>query len=258
MDYQKTFQKRADAYAYAVETYPHVLDHEFKTAVEMCNIQPTDIVLNIPAACVPLDQYFDVTPKRYIAYETTQSFAERVHVPHCDFFMIPEPPRSIDKIISLASLHHMSNEERGRFYKKCYDLLHDDGQLIIGDVKSHSKESRLLDEFVHTHSAGHHGLFWSEADRTLLEQHGFQVEIVLKTYPWVFDTMDAMNDFCKHLFGLDNATAEELKQGIQTYLQPVMVNGIYHVEWHLIYFIATKLPNSVPYDSNTVELRMQE
>jgi hypothetical protein len=254
MDYNNTFIKRADAYTYAVTTYPHVMDNEFKTAVDVCNIQLTDVIINIPAACVPLDMYFQVRPKRYIEYETNKSFAERVNMKYCSFFGIPEPDETIDKIISLASLHHMTVNERDIFYKECRRLLHQNGRFIIGDVQDASKECIWLNEFVNTYnSSGHHGLFWSEADRNLLEQNGFMVDIQLKTYPWIFDTKDAMIDFCKHLFGLDKATDQEIDNGIETYLQPIYINDTYMIEWHLLYFIATKSPVHSLDDRNTTE-----
>lgn len=259
MDYNNTFIKRADAYTYAVETYQHVMDNEFKTAVEVSNIQSSDIVINIPAACVPIHKYFDIRPKSYIEYETNKSFAERVHIHHCSFFTIPEADTSIHKIISLASLHHMSVNERDTFYKECQRLLYQGGQLIIGDVQDASKEAIWLNDFVNTYnSSGHNGLFWSEADRNLLEQNGFAVDIQLKTYPWVFDTKHAMVDFCTHLFGLDKATYEEVYNGIETYLQPKYINDKYFIEWHLLYFIATKRLDHVPIDSNITCDRLLE
>lgn len=259
MEYERTFEKRANAYTYAVETYPYVMDNEFKTAVKVSNIQSSDIVINIPAACVPIHKYFDIHPKRYIEYETNKSFAERVHMHHCSFFTIPEADASIHKIISLASLHHMSVNERDIFYKECYRLLYSGGQLIIGDVLHSSKEDIWLNQFVNTYnSSGHNGLFWSEADRNLLEQNGFAVDIQLKTYPWVFDTKHAMVDFCTHLFGLDKATYEEVYNGIETYLQPVYHNDKYFIEWHLLYFIATKLQIYSPIDLNITCDRLLE
>ena len=244
MDYYNTFIKRANAYSYAVNTYPRVMDNEFKTAVDVCNIQLTDVIINIPAACVPLDMYFQVHPKRYIEYETNKSFAERVNIQYCSFFNIPEPDETINKIISIASLHHVSVTERDIFYKECRRLLHQNGQLIIGDVQDASKECIWLNKFVNTYnSSGHHGLFWSEADRNLLEENGFVVDIQLKTYPWIFDTKEAMIDFCKNLFGLDKATDAEIDNGIQTYLQPVYINNTYMIEWHLLYFTAIKYPD---------------
>jgi hypothetical protein len=254
MDYYHTFIKRANAYTYAITTYPRVMDNEFKTAVDVCDIQLTDVIINIPAACVPLDKYFQVHPKRYIEYETNKSFAERVNIPYCSFFSIPEPDESISKIISIASLHHMTVNERDIFYKECQRLLCQGGQFIIGDVQDASKECIWLNEFVNTYnSSGHCGLFWSEADRHLLEQNGFVVDIQLKTYPWVCDTKEAMVDFCKNLFGLDKATNEEIENGIETYLQPVYINDTYMIEWHLLYFIATKHPDHSLIDPNTTE-----
>ena len=259
MDYSNTFKKRVDRYTYAIETYPYVMDNEFKTAVEVSNIKETDVIINIPAACVPLHKYFQIHPKRYIEYETNKPFADRVNIKYCSFFDISESDVSINKIISLASLHHMTLNERDIFYKECQRLLYQDGQLIIGDVQIDSKEDVWLNKFVNTYnSVGHNGLFWSEDDRDLLEQNGFIVDIQLKTYPWVFDTKHGMVDFCKNLFGLDKATDEEIENGIDTYLQPQYINDKYMIDWHLLYFIATKHQvHSQVYQNITEDLRQE-
>ncbi len=52
MNYNSTFTKRCHSYAYALQTYPNVLQYEFQTAVEELAIEPDDILLNIPASCV--------------------------------------------------------------------------------------------------------------------------------------------------------------------------------------------------------------
>ena len=45
MDYNYTFNKRANLYKYSIERYPNVLKNEFETAVEMCNIKEGDVLL---------------------------------------------------------------------------------------------------------------------------------------------------------------------------------------------------------------------
>jgi hypothetical protein len=238
MDYNKTFESRCEAFKYAMETYPHVMAHELRTAIEMCDIQSNDTLLNIPAACIPLSNFFIQKPKAYIEYETNKKFGDLMRIPHAEFYDIPERPTSVSKIISLASLHHATQEERRAFYVEARRILDPSGALIIGDVLADSPQARWLNIFVDAHNpAGHKGIFWSENDSALLEETGFAVQVVKKQYTWDFKSRQEMIDFCHNLFGLTNATDETIESGIQTHLSPVFNDdGSIQIPWQLIYF----------------------
>ena len=107
------------------------------------------------------------------------------------------------------------------------------GKLIIGDVHVGSREDKWLNEFVNRFN-GHNGKFWSEEDTRLMS--GFNVTTEMKHYPWAFASRNEMVDFCKHLFGLKNASHAEIDEGLQKYLMASDTE----FEWSLIYFIATK------------------
>jgi SAM-dependent methyltransferase len=260
MDYDKTFEKRGSAYKYAIETYPHVLENEFKTAIEMCKVKSSDIILNIPAACIPLNKYFTVKPHKYIEYETNDNFATLLSVKTCKLNKIPEIDNSIDTVISLASLHHTNNTEREEFYSECYRVLKSDtGKLIIGDVIENSKESIWLNVFVNKYnSLGHKGNFWKESDKNILELKGYSVNMKYTEYTWNFNSENELVDFCKNLFGLDLASAEEILLGINTILDPETINGKIYVRWNLIYFIAIKAPIFLQFQADTVDSPQQE
>lgn len=243
MDYNNSFKNRVNNYNYAITRYPNVLENEFKIAVDMCDIKDTDIVLNIPAACVPLHEYFKIKPKKYIEYEINHSFSKLMDVSHCNLESIPEQNDSIDTIITLASLHHTTEIERNEFYKECYRILRNcSGKLVIGDVIKNSKEANWLNIFVNKYNSnGHNGLFWCNNDKYLLELNGYDVKIEIKKYPWIFNGEEDLIDFCRNLFGLDLATNVEILNGINTYLCPVKKDNIIMIEWSLMYFISTKL-----------------
>ncbi len=245
MDYNQTFTKRAHSYAYALQMYPNALQREFEVAVEELDIQPKDILLNIPASCVSLSSYYTTKPHIVYEYETNTEFAELTNTPVCSFFNIPLPNESVSKIISLASLHHMSQEERPLFYKECYRILKPGGELVIGDVQADSKQANWLNTFVHTYnSQGHKGLFWSESDSSLLQQAGFTTHLVERNYPWLFSSKDDMIDFTKHLFGLDLANPETIVHGLDEYLTVFKAKQFYGFMWKLLYFHCHKAPSS--------------
>jgi SAM-dependent methyltransferase len=237
MDYDKTFDTRGHKYKYATETYPRVLDSEFQTAIDMCELEPGMILVNIPAACVPLHKYLPADMEiGYIPLESNKNFAELTGVPYSPLDSIRLPDKSADVIVSLASLHHASDAERRDFYRECRRVIRPGGRLVIGDVMRGSTQDGWLNTFVNMYnSAGHNGQFWSGEDARLLEACGFKVTTKNPMYTWDFESNVSMIDFCKNLFGLDRATDAQIEQGLVQYL------GAWNcsIPWQLIYFIAT-------------------
>jgi SAM-dependent methyltransferase len=232
MDYDLVFSKRAAEYNYAVKTYPHVLVNELRTAAEMVNAKKGEIVVNVPGACVDISPYLDSGVK-YKPYETNATFAKIASVNYSEFGVIPEADESVDKVVSLASLHHSTDLERIVFYKEALRVLKPGGTMIIGDVNAGSAQDFWLNTFVRQYN-GHDGKFWSVTDAELMT--GFTVSVSVKKYNWTFNTMEEMVDFCRNLFGLDKAPNEEIIDGLKSYLGANETG----FEWSLMYFIAIK------------------
>jgi SAM-dependent methyltransferase len=232
MEYDKVFDKRALEYSYAVKTYPNVLINELSTAALMVDARPYDTVVNIPGACEDIRKYLPDTVI-YKPYETNKIFADVTGTPYSANFDIPEPDNSVDRVLSLASLHHSTDQERIKFYKTVHTCLKPNGKLIIGDVYINSNQDKWLNEFVNKYN-GHNGKFWAEDDKKLMS--GFQVETIIKNYKWTFSSKNEMIDFCKHLFGLKNASDLEILDGLRKYLLATDTE----FDWSLIYFVATK------------------
>jgi SAM-dependent methyltransferase len=237
MDYNKTFESRGHKYKYATDTYPHALDSEFKTAIKMCELKPGMILVNIPAACIPLHNYLPADAEfGYVPLESNKAFANLTGVPYSPLDAIQLPDKSADVIISLASLHHASDSERIVFYAECRRVLRPGGRLVIGDVMRGSTQDAWLNTFVNMYnSAGHNGQFWSGADARLLENSGFKVTIKNPMYTWDFESNVGMIDFCRNLFGLDCAADSQIERGLVQYLGAKNCS----IPWQLMYFIAT-------------------
>lgn len=232
MDYDLVFKNRAVDYNYAIQKYPNVLINELSTAAFMVDAKPNEVIVNIPGACVDISKYLP-SSVIYKPYEINKMFSCITGIPYCENFYIPEPDNSVDKIVSLASLHHSTDEERIEFYKSAHRCLKPGGKLIIGDVSINSRQDKWLNEFVNKFN-GHTGKFWSVDDTKLMTD--FHVKNETKNYPWVFSSQNEMIDFCKHLFGLKNATDLDLIEGLKKYLMATDTE----FEWSLLYFIATK------------------
>lgn len=73
---------------------------------------------------------------------------------------IPLKSQSVNKILCLASLHHLNNEERINTYNEFYRILKPNGKLIIADVIKNSNQSIWLNNFVNNYNSnGHNGIF---------------------------------------------------------------------------------------------------
>jgi SAM-dependent methyltransferase len=238
MEYKEQFSKRADSYFLAMSTYPDVMKEEFQTAVNSLNLQGGETVVNIPGGCVNLERFFDSTIQ-CLSFEIDERFAKKVGQPVCSLSAIPCPNASIDRVITVAALHHSSKEERRQFYKEIKRILKSDGLFVIADVLEGSSQDKWLNGFVNQYnSLGHKGTFWSEKDKSLLEEEGFSVQMVTKSYAWRFVDREAMVVFSKDLFYLDKANLGEINEGLTSILQATETT----IPWTLAYFICTLDP----------------
>jgi SAM-dependent methyltransferase len=238
VDYGTTFVERAISYLHAMQTYPDALAQEFANALDILQPRPGDVILNIPAGGVPLEKHVH-RDCALINLEFNKEFCDIAHVKQCAYNKIPLDNCSVDKIISIASLHHLSLEERQDFYRECHRILKPDGRFVIADVLKGSKQDVWLNKFVNEHnSKGHNGLFWTESDAGTMD--GFNVSICTRKYDWVFTDNLALLDFSRNLFGLDRITDMEYLQGsINEILTVKQHENKTLLEWELIYFVLT-------------------
>ena len=234
MDYIRSFTNRAHSYSNAMDLYQNVLDEEIITAIENLELKKDDILLNVFAGGIPIDKYIkDELNITYFAFDMHKDFLEN-SIKQFTFDKIQMKSNSVNKIICIATLHHLSIDERDVLYKELNRILIPGGRLVIADVISDSPQAKWLNGFVDKYNSnGHNGLFFTNDDSKLLEKNNFKVDISINNYNWNFKDEECLLHFCKLLFGLDLCTDDKLLlNSIKEYLH--YDNG--KIPWQLIYF----------------------
>ena len=241
MDYVHIFNNRIEQFMYAVQTYPHCMEHELITAVNELDIHDNEIIVNLAAGGLHIDTYIS-RPITYLPFDfSTEWCMYDKRVIYTSYENIPLEDESVDKIIILAVLHHFTDEERSALYKECYRILKKSGKLVIADVIKNSRQDTWLNNIVNSYNPyGHQGQFFDKEDAELLQMQHFDVQIAHKKYDWWFINQAEMLDYLKKLFYL-TISDEELINHIHAILKPLTIENKFYVEWELIYFIGRPL-----------------
>jgi len=244
MDYIKSFTNRGHFYLNAIQLYNNVLDEEMMTAINNLQLKKEDVLLNVFAGGIPIDKY--INPElniNYLAFDIHKDFIVD-SIQHFTYDKIPVQSNSVNKIICLATLHHLNIHERDILYSEFYRILIPGGMLVIADVICNSPQAKWLNEFVDTYNSnGHKGLFFTEKDSELIAKNKFNVNVTINKYNWNFKNENDLLHFCRLLFGLDLCTHDDLLlNSIKKYLHYIEPNRNQDgkIPWKLIYFNCTK------------------
>lgn len=238
MDYLKSFTNRAHSYSNAIELYNNVLDEEIITAIDNLDLEKDDILLNAFAGGIPIEKYINNELNiKYLAFDMHKDFIVD-SIQQFTFDKIPVESNSVNKIICLATLHHLDICERNILYSEFYRILTPGGMLVIADVICNSLQAKWLNEFVNKYNSnGHDGLFFTANDSKLIQTNGFNVDVHIENYNWNFKDEKNLLDFSRLLFGLDLYIDDNvLLKSIKKYLH----YNNNKIPWELIYFNCIK------------------
>jgi ubiquinone/menaquinone biosynthesis C-methylase UbiE len=240
MDYNSSFENRAKSFLFAVNTYPHCMEYEFKNAIEELELKDGEILLNLGGGGLNLDKHITKNIK-YIPVDFSKEFSRLCNIPHINYNKLPFRDNSVDKIIILALLHHFTNDERTELYRECYRILKPSGKFVVADVFKGSKQDTWLNTFVNKFNPfGHNGNFFTREDALLLSFEGFSIDTKIKKYTWWFNDEKEMFNYVKSLFYLavsDKQLREALDSSLKSYIGD---DNKHHFNWELIYFICSK------------------
>ena len=237
--YQDIFEQRADTYHEAMTLYPNARDAEFEAVVNFARLSPGSIVADIPSGGGYLERYLGDVAKAIIAVEPAEQFflrcdeTQRLRKVFSPLEALAIDEQSINAIISLAGLHHVA--DRDRVFRELHKALVPVGTLCIADVRLGSTVDSFLNVFVHEHnSMGHEGWFIDEDFKQALTSAGFAVEQnEVIEYSWNFQNAEAMVQYCILMFGLDQATPDNVLSGIEQHLGYTTDDTGCHMNWEL-------------------------
>lgn len=243
--YRDIFNARCDSYHRAMAEQPLARQQEFQQLLRRANLRDGQVVCDLPSGGGYLADFIQ-EDVRLISVDASREFMARCtpaqghHALLSEIHQIPLADASMDRVLSLAGLHHV--EDKRPFYQELRRLLGDDGRFCIADVRAGSAVSRFLDEFVHEHSSmGHEGRYLDGASVAEIERTGLGVdEAIAVEYPWRFASVAAMSDYCRLMFGIDRADAATIRKGIEDYLGYDESPGGVTMRWELYYISGAK------------------
>jgi len=240
MNYSDIFDLRGAMYNEAMRRFPNVRDLEFQLPLNLCDLNPNDTLVDMPAGGGYLRDYID-SRIELICLESSQQFVSfcklnNLNVYHYSDDTLPLKDNTADAIVSIAGLHHV--EKKTQILSEMRRILKPDGKFCIADVEEGSNVALFLDDIVDKYTeTGHEGIYFSKATKQGLHLAGFQsVQVKRLKYTWKFESTDEMVEFCRLLFSLTKATPEMILNGIKKYLNVEYKNSQVHMEWGLIAF----------------------
>ena len=247
-EYQDIFDRRGGMYHQAMMKYPLARQQEFEQVIQLSDLQDDQIICDVPSGGCYLKNFIQQKVKLF-SVETSEQFlrcsqpSEENNTLLCqDLGHISLMDETIDRAISLAGSHHLEN--RPAFYQDVRRILKPGGIFCLADVCKGSGVDGFLNTFVDQHnSMGHEGDFLDDTTQLELRQAGFDVPLSqVMAYHWHFQTIAAMVDGCRLLFGIDQASHDQILGAISDYLGYQATHEGCLMNWELYFFQAVK-PN---------------
>jgi ubiquinone/menaquinone biosynthesis C-methylase UbiE len=245
--YEGIFESRGASYNAATRYCPHARESERRQLIEMLDLRPGAVVVDIPAgggylaegivAREPLAQVVCIEPSLAFSRAVARTFPLTI----APLVSIPLADACADRVGSLAGIHHL--EDKQAMFDAVFRVLKPGGVFAVADVKAGSAVAHFLDDAVDRLSeTGHAGMFLKEGELSgLLENAGFRVmEDRYRPCPWRFEGIEQMGTFCKLLFGLVRASVDEVIGEIGKALAVDEGDAGVEMEWGLIYAAGVK------------------
>lgn len=245
--YEDIFDLRGRSYNHAMERFPDARHFERALLLELLQPKAGDFIIDAPAGGGYLADGLSQHGASPVCIEPSEVFGIplsdkfETHISH--IYSLPDFSHRIDKVASLAGLHHLDESEIQDFFDQSYMAMCDGGVIAVADVMKGTPVAEFLngpvDKWTET---GHDGRFFEKNDFFgFLEKSGFvKISEEHKEFLWVFDDFDGLVDFCRHLFGLVKAKKDEVASVLEELLGVEEFDGGVGLRWSLLYAKAEK------------------
>ena len=239
-NYSEIFSARARQYHYAMQCCPQARDAEFQAIVQ--DLPDSAVtVLDVPSGGGYLQRHLNSNVQLH-SCDFSEGFAQ-TGVPLASPTRLSFADAVFDAVLSLTGLHHVPHVQQDAFLGECLRVLRPGARLLVGEVWRGSSVDFFLNDFVHRHnSQGHVGEFFDDGFLPRLQTAGFaQATRSVRSYFWQFESVPTMVDYCRNLFGIDNADDEQIEAGLRDVLDYKQTgDGRVQLHWQLVFFQAVK------------------
>ncbi len=246
-NYSDIFKLRGQLYHRAMQLFPDARSQEFMSVLAEASIAPNMTVVDVPSGGAYISRYLkDV---ELIGLELTKIFAElaveqRQNVILYENDQFPLKDGSVDRVLSIAGLHHVENKIR--LFCEMRRILKPGGLILLADIAEDSFVQRFLDDFVGRYSdTGHSGWYFGNSTRAELAKAGLNI-ITDKplNYLWCAPDINQLAEFCRILFGMVRTDTPTVVKGIQDYLGVTEMDNQVGLHWQLHCFACEPVPTS--------------
>jgi SAM-dependent methyltransferase len=241
LEYEAIFNHRGNAYAEAMERYPHARDEEFRGLFRHVDLAAVRTVADVPSGSGYLATW--LPPGVALdAYDPTVAFRSHGTDVHPVSLEAPVLARhDYDLVVCLAALHHVA--DKAGFFAAVAEHVRPGGQVVLADIAASSKLVPFLDGFIGAHNGtGHQGMYFNPADPFDFGRDHPRlaaVEVATLPCPWRFPDRAAMTEFSALLFGAASAGAAATERAIERHVGIRATPAGAEMAWELTYITAT-------------------
>ncbi len=245
-NYEDIFEARGHLYNEAGSRCPQARERERATLLDLLAPRAGEVICDAPAGGGYVADGIRARlgdQVRVICVEPARRFARAIdpafEIRHDPLDALTLAEASVDAVASLAGLHHFA--DKLPTFREWARVVRPGGRVAVADVQAETDVAAFLNIFVDAWTpGGHAGLFLQPGELSAsLSSVGFQpIHEELHEVPWEFPDEATMATFCRTLFGLTQATVEQVHAGMKDYLRVETTATGVRFLWRLRYALA--------------------